>query len=123
MRGGRIEQAIMGKFFHTPAVLTGLTLVVAALQPVSGGELGAAREAELMNRLIQDCGSCHGLTMKGGLGPPLLPENLEGLSDEALVDTILNGREGTPMPPWSFELSEAEAAWMVGVLRKGVNNK
>jgi cytochrome c55X len=78
------------------------------------------RQQELLYRLRQDCGSCHGMTLKGGLGPPLLPAVLAGKDDATLVDTILNGRPGTPMPPWEFEISAAEAEWLVGELKKGV---
>jgi cytochrome c55X len=77
------------------------------------------RQEELLHRLRQDCGSCHGMTLKGGLGPPLLPADLAGKDDRALVDTILYGRPGTPMPPWDFEISAAEAGWLVGQLKEG----
>ena len=39
--------------------------------------LSKQRISELNNLLIQDCGSCHGMTMKGGLGPALTPEVLK----------------------------------------------
>ena len=78
------------------------------------------RQDELLYRLRQDCGSCHGMTLKGGLGPALLPADLAGKDDGALVDTILHGRPGTPMPPWDFEISAAEAGWLVGQLKEGL---
>jgi cytochrome c55X len=33
---------------------------------------------------------------------------------------ILHGRRGTPMPPWSTFVSEAEARWIVEQLRQGL---
>lgn len=81
------------------------------------------RQGELINLLQQDCGSCHGLTLKGGLGPALLPQNLHDKSDAMLIGTILDGRPGTPMPPWNNELSRDEARWLVELLRKGVDNE
>ena len=78
-----------------------------------------ARQAELLNFVRQDCGSCHGLRFEGGLGVPLTPDVLKGRSFEALRDTILYGREGTPMPPWNPFLTEAEAGWIVQLLMKG----
>ncbi len=78
------------------------------------------RRAELLNLLRHDCGSCHGLTLAGGLGLPLLPEALKGKSPDALRETILHGRGGTPMPPWRDFISEAEAAWLVEHLMKGL---
>ncbi|RMD64900.1 MAG: cytochrome c [Alphaproteobacteria bacterium] len=80
----------------------------------------APRQSELLYLLRQDCGSCHGLTLKGGLGPPLLPEALAARSDEDLVAAIVEGRPGTPMPPWGFEISRDEAAWLVRRLREGL---
>jgi cytochrome c55X len=80
----------------------------------------AARRAELLHMVKQDCGSCHGLTMKGGLGPPLLPAELARKDDEQMQFVILHGRRGTAMPPWSRFLSEAEARWVVEQLKKGL---
>jgi cytochrome c55X len=82
------------------------------------GEPSPDRQNTLRNMLNQDCGACHGLTLKGGLGPALLPEALAGKPDEFLISTILNGREGTAMPPWQPFMNRDEAAWLVGVLRK-----
>jgi len=79
----------------------------------------AARQDELLYLLEQDCGSCHGLTRKGGLGPPLLPENLRDRPASQLVATVLDGRAGTPMPPWRGLLTEAEVQWLVEALRRG----
>lgn len=80
-----------------------------------------ARQAELRHLLLHDCGSCHGMTMRGGLGSPLLPSAIADRSDEALVAIILKGIPGTPMPPWEGELSKEDAAWIVKLLREGVS--
>jgi cytochrome c55X len=95
--------------------------VVAAF--ATGAALAAPsveRQEELIYRLRQDCGSCHGMTLKGGLGPPLVPAAVAGKSDEMLVDVILNGLPGTPMGPWAFEISRAEAAWLVRRMKEGL---
>lgn len=78
------------------------------------------RQAELLHRVKHDCGSCHGLTMKGGLGPPLLPTRLAEREDGDLVEVILDGVPGTPMPPWRGELNEDEARWIVRALKEGL---
>ena len=75
--------------------------------------------ARLTNLVRQDCGSCHGLTLKGGLGRPLTPDHLRAWSREQLVWIILDGVRGTPMPPWRPLLSEAEVQWIVDRLQKG----
>ncbi len=59
----------------------------------------ARRQAQLRHLLLQDCGSCHGLRLTGGLGPALTPEALRGKPRESLVATVLMGRSQTPMPP------------------------
>lgn len=83
----------------------------AAAQP------SAARIAELENFVVQDCGSCHGLTMQGGLGLPLTRERLADFSAESLAYTILEGRPGTPMPPWRGLLNETDADWIARYLK------
>jgi cytochrome c55X len=77
------------------------------------------RQAQLLHLLRHDCGSCHGLTMRGGLGPALSPQALAGKDDQVLTEIVLDGVPGTPMPPWRFELSRDEAAWMIARLRSG----
>jgi cytochrome c55X len=78
------------------------------------------RRSEIVHMVRQDCGSCHGLTLKGGLGPALLPAALQEKDPEQLRFVVLHGRRGTAMPPWSRFLSEAEAAWVVELLRNGL---
>lgn len=78
------------------------------------------RQLELVSLLKQDCGSCHGMTLKGGLGPALTPDVLSTKPRELLVETILAGRPGTPMPPWAPFLSRDEANWLVNNLIEGV---
>lgn len=87
----------------------------------SGGALAldAERERALIHLVRQDCGSCHGMTLKGGLGGPLLPEALRDLDSEGLASIILDGVEGKPMPPWQGQLSEAEALWIAQKLKSG----
>ncbi len=79
----------------------------------------AQRQAELESLLLQDCGSCHGLMLKGGLGPALRPQVLAGKPRQWLIDTIRNGRPGTAMPPWGPILSDADIAWLVDRLLRG----
>ena len=78
------------------------------------------RQDELVYLLRHDCGSCHGMTLKGGLGPSLLPAALADLAAESLIDIILRGVPGTPMPPWNPELTPAEAAWLVRQIKEGL---
>lgn len=76
-------------------------------------------EAHLIRLVRQDCGSCHGMTLKGGLGKPLTREALTGQSADALAVIILHGKHGTAMPPWKTLLNEQEAHWIAERLIAG----
>lgn len=85
----------------------------------AAGQPPPERQAELRYLLQQDCGSCHGLTLKGGLGPALTPPALAGKPPEFLQLTILHGRPGTAMPPWRAFISEDEGRWLADSLLAG----
>lgn len=91
------------------------------LTPAAGltADPSPERMRDLVRMVRQDCGACHGLTLKGGLGPPLLPETLHEKPVESLRYTVLLGRPGTPMPPWNAFMTEAEADWIVRQLIQG----
>lgn len=74
-----------------------------------------AKALELLVR--QDCGSCHGMTLKGGLGPELSANRFDGVPSEAIASIILDGVPGTPMPPWRGLLSEQDALWIADYLK------
>ena len=89
---------------------------------LASNEISVSRRAELVSLVRNDCGSCHGLTLKGGLGPALLPISLQDKALEGLRETILRGRTATAMPPWDVFMNEAEANWIVEQLMKGFPN-
>jgi len=95
------------------------TATLANAEPSTAGTPDAVRQKELVRLVRQDCGSCHGMTLQGGLGPALLPATLQEKPVEGLVATIYYGRPGTPMPPWKQFMSEAEAGWIVQQLTSG----
>lgn len=118
----RTLRANTGGFIHRHrhasllfVVLLGLCVVFVDVQ----AEPDAPRQQALRYLLKQDCGACHGMRLSGGLGPPLQPQTLREKSDAFLLDTILNGRPDTPMPPWAGMLSVEEARWLIDVLRSG----
>jgi cytochrome c55X len=94
-----------------------LTVIVASKTSLAAMP-SIERQKYLSELLKNDCGACHGLTLRGGIGSPLLPENLKGKSDEYLLKTILEGRPGTAMPPWHSFISKDETLWLIGKLRK-----
>lgn len=78
-----------------------------------------ARHLELRHLVEHDCGSCHGMTLAGGLGPPLTPSALEGKPLEYIEAMILRGRPGSAMPAWDAMLSEDDARWIARYLKAG----
>ena len=86
----------------------------------ASADVSEQRQQELKHLLKHDCGSCHGMTLKGGLGPPLLPESLKDKPNELLFVTIREGRHGTPMPPWKSQLNEDDVNWIIQLLRQGI---
>lgn len=83
------------------------------------GAPDAARQKELVRMVRQDCGSCHGLYLTGGLGPALTRDALADKPLDSMAATIYGGRPGTPMAPWKAMLSEADALWIAQQLMAG----
>lgn len=77
------------------------------------------RQAKLVRMVRQDCGSCHGMRLTGGLWTALTPDQLRDWPVSSLVAVILHGRPGTPMPGWKAMLSEADARWIAMQLQAG----
>ncbi len=79
-----------------------------------------ARQQELLQLLRQDCGSCHGMQLTGGLGPALTVAAVQHKSDRYLTTTILDGRPQQAMPAWRGILNQDDAAWLVTQLKTGL---
>ena len=91
-----------------------------ASSALAAADPAPARRAQLIELVRQDCGSCHGLTLKGGLGPSLEPAAMADKDRAQLEFVILHGRRGTPMPPWRGLLTEDEARWIAEALKRGL---
>ncbi|MCB1367450.1 MAG: cytochrome c [Rhodobacteraceae bacterium] len=92
-------------------------LIYLALATFANADDAVSFDPVALERMVrQDCGACHGLTLKGGLGPDIRSGALEGWTAEDLQAIILDGRPGTPMPPWRPLITEAEAAWIAQYL-------
>ena len=105
----------MKKALFTASLLTSLFMTA----QITHAEVDAARQNELSYFVKHDCGSCHGMTLKGGLGPALTPELLSLKPKEFLVTTIMEGRKNTAMPPWKSMLSQGDAVWITEQLLNG----
>lgn len=114
-RGGVSEQAGRGLGIG----LLMWTLAGPGMAFVGVDEPAVYRQRELIRMVRQDCGSCHGMRLTGGLGPALTPQALSDKPVDSLVSTVYAGRPGTPMPPWAALLTETEAHWIVNRLVAG----
>lgn len=93
-----------------------VALLVLALP--CAAEVAPDRAKVLEHMVLQDCGSCHGLTLKGGLGRPLTADALTHADPQGLALIILDGVPGTAMPPWRPLLTEDEALWIARYLKQ-----
>lgn len=93
-------------------------LALLALSLPCGADIAPDRARALEHMVTQDCGSCHGLTLKGGLGRPLTADALTHADPESLALIILDGVPGTAMPPWRPLITEDEAMWIARYLKK-----
>ena len=79
-----------------------------SLQPLDDDQPSAT--ARLYDTL---CASCHGKHRLGGIGPALLPENLDRLRPETAAGVIRDGRLATQMPGFGRQLTAAQLALLV----------
>jgi cytochrome c55X len=101
--------------------LSTVLLVAATVLPTLGlteSRIGDARQQELIYLLHQDCGSCHGMRLTGGLGPSLLAADMRAKPDSYLRHVISKGIPDTAMPPWEPILSPREIDFLVTTLKQ-----
>ena len=115
----------MARTITTLSLMASLAACAPALVATDTADnaISDARAAELENFVIQDCGSCHGLTLKGGLGTPLTKQRLHELAPEDLFYIIDQGIPGTPMPGWGALLSPEEINWIIDFLKRVAPNE
>lgn len=98
--------------------LIGMSLLMPLAWAAQATTVEPVRALELVRMVRQDCGSCHGMRLTGGLGPALTPAALAGWPLESLTATIYHGRPGTPMPAWRAMIHENEARWIAQRLQE-----
>lgn len=100
---------------------------VAAAPPAEGAPAVLDRE-ELMEKgrrvYADNCGGCHGMegegipdTFPALKGSPVVRGSIEGH-----LDVVLNGVEGSAMPPWADQLSDTDIAAVVTYERNAWGN-
>lgn len=77
------------------------------------GHLGYAAPLNIDALYQQHCASCHGVNRLGGMGPPLLPENLKRLHKNKAINVIANGRAATQMPAFANKISAKDIQSLV----------
>ena len=75
----------------------------AAPASTAGGAAAAGNEQQGATLFATNCAPCHGQGGQGGgVGPKLVGNQfVQAGPDQAIYDTIANGRPGTAMPAWS----------------------
>lgn len=99
-----------------------LILLLVSTPFFSAEGFGKEQRPDLIDLVSQECGSCHGQTLKGGLGPDLRAQTLKGRSADNLAEIILYGIPDTAMPGWHPLVSKQDALWIANYLLRG-NNK
>lgn len=106
-------------FGQRAILMAAMSMVAFMVAPTWAAGMPEAEKKSLIRLVRQDCGSCHGMSLKGGLGTPLTREALAERTTETVAATILYGRPGSAMPPWKTLLSEAQANWIAEQLLSG----
>lgn len=99
-------------------VLVAMALVPAVAR-AEASEPSPQRAQQLVHMVRHDCGSCHGMTLQGGLGPALTRDALAQRPQEYIEAMILRGRAGTAMPAWQGLLDASDAQWISRQLKNG----
>ncbi|MDR3212635.1 MAG: nitrite reductase [Azoarcus sp.] len=93
-----------------------LALLCTALMLLSGIPPAWAANDDATALYRQHCALCHGIDRLGGIGPALLPDNLERLKKTAAADTVRDGRPATQMAGFAATLTPAQIATLVELI-------
>lgn len=89
-----------------------------AVPAADGSVLGTVVPVAAVDMFLDNCSECHGYFGEGGPGvADLTAPAVQRMSDEAIMEVINNGVEGTEMEPWGRLLTEEEKAWSILVIR------
>ena len=101
------------RFAAAPALLLALIAAAAAAIPEATDAIRVQVDA---GRLLYAgaCANCHGAAGKGAIGPALADRDLTA---ELIRGTVLNGRVGTPMPPFKDDLDSKSLAQVLAYVQ------
>ncbi|MBT4933020.1 MAG: cytochrome C oxidase Cbb3 [Rhodospirillaceae bacterium] len=89
-----------------------LISIVAALL-IGGLVVARAETPDTAALYAEHCAECHGADRLGGMGTPLLPENLGRLPKDKAIEVIADGRPAVQMPAYEGSLDDAEIKALV----------
>jgi DNA-binding beta-propeller fold protein YncE/cytochrome c553 len=95
---------------------SGIGLYLCLLASVMGFSALTHADATPEQLFAQHCASCHGPDRLGGMGPALLPQNLERLKKHDALEVIANGRPATQMAAFKDKLKPPEIQALVDYL-------
>ena len=78
------------------------------------GMASFAEATDVKDLYKEHCVACHGENRLGGIGPALLPENLERLRKPEAIKTIRESRPATQMPAFGDKLKPEELELLTG---------
>jgi mono/diheme cytochrome c family protein/DNA-binding beta-propeller fold protein YncE len=87
-----------------------MSLALAFVAAWAPGRAHAQADSRGERLFAEHCSACHGADRLGGMGPALLPSNLERLRKNAALEVIRNGRPATQMPAFGATLSPGDIA-------------
>ena len=95
------------------ALLFGSALVLAACGGDDGESSGSSTQSEGEKLTMQSCASCHGGNLEGRGNNPDLNKVGSRMSEEEILDIILNGTDkGMPSGVLKGEDAKKAAAWL-----------
>ena len=95
------------------ALLFGSALVLAACGGDDGGSTGSSTQSEGEKLTMKSCATCHGGNLQGMGNTPDLNKVGSRMSEEEILNIILNGTDkGMPAGLIKGEDAEKAAAWL-----------
>lgn len=109
----------IGLWAAAPLGAAAFFVALGSLSNQAAADSANDRRSALTQLVRNDCGSCHGITLKGGLGPALTPDRLSQMPSDLIAFWIKNGRPERGMPAWEPLLSDSDIAYIANGLKNG----
>ena len=107
-------RAIASAFAVATALIAAVSGPLAANPALAQGDAVRAQVEAGGLLFASSCANCHGSAGKGAIGPALADL---GLSADLIRNTVMNGRVGTPMPPFKDDLDGKSQAQILAYVQ------